>query len=42
MALILLIATAVILCKHRENLPRMLNGTELGLRSAIRGDNKLK
>ena len=42
MALILFIATAVILYKHRENYPRMLNGTELGLRSAIRGDNKLK
>ena len=39
---ILLIATAVILYKHRENYPRMLNGTELGLRSAIRGDNKIK
>lgn len=38
---ILCIATAVILYKHRENFPRMLNGTELGLRSAIRGDNKL-
>ena len=41
-ALILLIATAVILYKHRENFPRMLNGTELGLRSALRGDNKLR
>lgn len=41
-AAILCIATAVILFKHRENYPRMLNGTELGLRSAIRGDNKLK
>ena len=41
-ALIILIATAVIFIKHRENYPRMLNGTELGLRSAIRGDNKLK
>ena len=40
-ALILCIATVVILFKHRENYPRMLNGTELGLRSAIRGDNKL-
>ena len=39
---ILMIATAVILYKHRENYPRMLNGTELGLRSAIRGDNKIK
>ena len=40
-ALILGIATAVILYKHRENIPRLLNGTEVGLRSAIRGDNKL-
>jgi len=39
---ILLIGTAVIFYKHRENIPRMLNGTEIGLRSAIRGDNKLK
>ena len=42
LALILCIATAVIAYKHRENYPRMLNGTELGLRSAIRGENKLK
>lgn len=42
LALILLVATAVIFCKHRENIPRMLNGTEIGLRSAIRGDNKLE
>lgn len=42
LALILCIATVVILYKHRENYPRMLNGTELGLRSAIRGENKLK
>ena len=41
-ALILSAGTAVILYKHRENFPRMLNGTELGLRSAIRGENKLK
>ena len=41
-ALIIFIATAVIAYKHRENYPRMLNGTELGLRSAIRGDNRLK
>ena len=38
---ILCVGTLVILYKHRENFPRMLNGTELGLRSAIRGDNKL-
>lgn len=42
LALILLVGTAVIFYKHRENFPRMLNGTELGLRSAIRGDNKLE
>ena len=41
-ACILLIGTAVIFYKHRENIPRMLNGTEIGLRSTIRGDNKLK
>ncbi len=40
-ALILFVGTAVILYKHRENFPRMLNGTELGLRSAIRGENRL-
>ena len=42
MALILCIGTLTIILKHRENYPRMLNGTELGLRSAIRGDNKLR
>lgn len=42
LALILCLGTLVIIFKHRENYPRMLNGTELGLRSAIRGDNKLK
>ena len=40
-ALIICVATSVILWKHRENYPRMLNGTELGLRSAIRGDNRI-
>jgi len=39
--LILLVATGVIIYKHRENFPRILNGTEIGLRSAIRGDNKI-
>lgn len=42
LALILCIATAVIFWKHRENFPRMLNGTELGLRIAIRGENKIR
>lgn len=41
-AAILCIATAVIFIKHWENYPRMLNGTELGLRSAIKGENRLK
>ena len=41
LVLILLVASLVIVYKHRENFPRMLNGTELGLRSAIRGDNRL-
>ena len=41
-AAILAVATAVIFYKHRENFPRILNGTEIGLRSAIRGDNKLE
>lgn len=41
-ALILCAATAVIIYKHRENFPRMLNGTELGLRSAIKGENRIK
>lgn len=39
--LILLVASGVIIYKHRMNFPRILNGTELGLRSAIRGDNRL-
>jgi glycerol-3-phosphate acyltransferase PlsY len=42
LALILFVGTAVIIYKHRENFPRMLNGTELGLRSAIRGDNRIR
>lgn len=41
-ALILLIATAVIFFKHLENFPRMLNGTEMGLRSAIKGEHRMK
>lgn len=40
--LILLIATAVIIYKHRENYPRIWKGTEIGLRSAIRGDHRVK
>lgn len=41
LAAILCIGTAVIFYKHRENFPRILNGTELGLRGALRGDNRV-
>ncbi len=37
LALILLIATGVILYKHWENFGRILKGTEIGLRSTIKG-----
>ena len=40
-AAILCVATVVILCKHTDNYRRIWNGTEFGLRSAIRGDNRL-
>ncbi len=42
LAAILCIGSAVILYKHKENYPRMLNGTELGLRSALKGENRLE
>lgn len=42
LALIVLVATVVILYKHRENYPRILNHTEIGLRSTIRGDHKIR
>ena len=41
LAAILCIATAAILYKHRENYFRILNGTEIGLRRANRGDHRL-
>ncbi len=40
--LVLLAATAVILFKHRENVTRLRNGTEIGFRSANRGDHRQK
>ena len=40
--LILLIGTAVILYKHRENITRLRNGTEIGLRSANKGEHRVK
>ena len=41
-ALALGIATAVILYKHRINYVRIFNGTEPGLRGAVRGDDRVK
>lgn len=38
---IILIATAIILYKHRENFVRMYHGTEIGLRSANRGEHRV-
>ena len=40
--LILLIASAVIAWKHRDNYVRMYNGTEIGFRKAGRGDYRVK
>ena len=42
LALILLVATAVIAFKHRENFVRMYKGTEIRFRSASRGDHRVK
>ncbi len=38
---IICIATAVIIYKHRENFVRIWKGTEIGLRSANRGDHRV-
>ncbi len=40
--LILLIATLVILFKHRENFRRILKGEEMGLRNAAKGKYRVK
>lgn len=42
LALILCIATAVILYKHRMNYVRIWNGTEIGLRSTAKGEHRVK
>lgn len=42
LAAILSIASFVMIYKHRANYVRIYKGTELGLRSAIRGDNRVK
>ena len=41
-ALILSLATLVILYKHRENFARILKGTEIGFRSAAKGEKRVK
>lgn len=38
--LIILVASVLIIYKHRENLVRIFNGTEIGFRSANRGDHR--
>ena len=42
LAAIVCVATAVILYKHRTNYVNIYQGKELGLRGAIRGDNRVK
>lgn len=42
LALILLVGSAVILYKHRENIARLRNGTEIGLRSTAKGEHRIK
>ena len=40
--IILLVASAVIAWKHKDNYVRMYHGTEIGFRSAGRGDHRVK
>lgn len=40
--LILCIPTVIMLVKHRDNYVRLRNGTEVGLRSAMKGEHKMK
>lgn len=42
LVLILLVATAVIIYKHRANYVRIMNGTEIGLRSAAKGEQRVR
>ncbi len=42
LALILCIATAVIIYKHRMNYVRIYNGTEMGLRSVAKGKHRVR
>ena len=40
--LIICVASAVMLWKHRENIVRIRNHTEIGLRSTAKGENRIK
>ena len=40
--LILAVATAVMIFKHRDNLVRIRNKTEIGLLSTVKGENRVK
>lgn len=42
LTLILFVPTVVMLFKHRDNFVRIRKGTEVGLRSAIKGEHKMK
>lgn len=42
LALLLCVPTAVMIFKHQDNLYRILNGTEVGLRSAAKGEHRMK
>ena len=41
-AAILLVGTAAIFLRHLENIPRLIHGTEVGLRSTARGEHRVK
>lgn len=41
MALIVAVASAVMLYKHRENIVRIARGEEIGLRSTAKGENRI-
>lgn len=41
-AMILLIGTAAIFYRHWENIPRILKGTEIGLRSTLKKEHRVK
>lgn len=42
LAVIICVATAVILYRHRENYTKIRNGTEIGLLGTIKGKNRVK